>query len=120
MEDKSASINNSTFHGNLIQGDTTGNVTFSQSNSHNVSEQEKTLAKAAEEIQLLLNQLEKENPVASDAEKIIYVNDETTPSFKRRAVAALQAGGETAIEEFFDNSYINIGKAVIKSWIKPE
>ncbi|UNU27438.1 hypothetical protein D0A37_13675 [Microcoleus vaginatus HSN003] len=68
----------------------------------------------------MLKQLEKTNPTATEAEKIEYVNDETTPSFKRRVVGALQARGESAIEEFLDNRYVNVGKAIVKGWIKPE
>jgi hypothetical protein len=64
--------------------------------------------------------LEQTNPTATESEKITYVNDETTPSFKRRVVGALQAGTEVAIEEFLDNSYVNVSKAIIKGWIKPE
>ena len=63
---------------------------------------------------------EQTNPTATETDKVAYVNDETTPSFKRRVVGALQAGGETAIEEFLDNPYVNVGKAVIKGWMKPE
>jgi hypothetical protein len=92
-----------------------------QANQHiHLSEPKKTLVEAANEIQQLLQQLEKANPDATEIEKIVYVNDETTPSFKRRIVGALQAGGETAIEEFLDNSYVNVVKAIIKGWIKPE
>jgi hypothetical protein len=92
-----------------------------QTNQHShLSEQKKTLAQAANEIQQLIKQLEQTNPTATEAEKVAYVNDETTPSFKRRVVSALQAGGEAAIEEFLDNPYINVGKAIVKGWIKPE
>ena len=83
-------------------------------------EQQKTLAEAAAEIQRLLKQLEVSNPNATEVEIVAYVNDETTPSLKRRAVAALKSGSEAAIEEFLDNPYINVGKAIVKSWIKPE
>lgn len=83
-------------------------------------EEKQTLAEAAAEIQQLLKQLKKTNPTATDAEKIAHVNDETTPSFKRRVVGALQAGGEAALEEFLDNPYVNVGKAIVKGWIKPE
>lgn len=83
-------------------------------------EQQKTLAEAAIEIQRLLKQLEVSNPNATEVEIVAYVNDETTPSLKRRAVAALKSGSEAAIEEFLDNPYINVGKAIVKSWIKPE
>jgi hypothetical protein len=92
-----------------------------QANQHiHLSESKKTLAEAAAEIQQLLQQFEKMNPNATETEKVAYVNDETTPSFKRRIVGALQAGGETAIEEFLDNSYVNIVKAIVKGWMKPE
>jgi len=92
-----------------------------QANQHiHGSEQRRTLAEAAKEIQQLLKQLEVAHPTATEAEKVSYVNDETTPSFKRRVVGALQAGGEAAIEEFLDNPYVNVGKAVVKGWVKPE
>ena len=157
MEGKSAKLSNSSFKGNLVQGNVEGNVEYKpvsesksmsetynndyrgananiannankvsdnarqQANQHiHLPEQKKTLAEAAAEIQQLLKQLEKSNPNATEIEKIDYVNDETTPSFKRRVVGALQAGGEAAIEEFLDNSYVNVGKAIVKGWIKPE
>jgi chromosome condensin MukBEF ATPase and DNA-binding subunit MukB len=152
MERKSVGLNNSSFNGNLVQGNVGGNVEYKpvsesksmsettnydlreakigaiakdnarqQINQHFYeSEQKQTLAEAAKEIQELLKQLEKTNPNATEAEKIAHVNDETTPNFKRRAVGALQAGGEAAIEEFLDNSYINVGKAIVKGWMKPE
>lgn len=99
-----------------------GNITNETVNSTytEISPERQTLAQAAAEIQELLKQLEQTNPTATEGEKIAYVNDETTPSFKRRVIGALQAGGEVAIEEFFDNIYINIGKAIIKGWLKPE
>jgi hypothetical protein len=148
MKHKSVNISGSSFVGNIIQGDSHGNVktrigqdldmsntgdTYnvsqagavgkyarSDNNTFIQSEQKQTLAEAAAEIQRLLKQLEQTNPNVTEAEKVAYVNDETTPSFKRRVVGALQAGGEAAIEEFLDNPYVNVGKAVVKGWIKPE
>ncbi|MEH2468115.1 pentapeptide repeat-containing protein [Nostoc sp.] len=84
------------------------------------SEQKQTLADALAEIQRLIKQLEQNNPTANETEKIAYVNNGTTPSWKRRVIGALQGLSEGAIEEFLDNSYINIGKAIIKGWIKPD
>jgi len=100
-----------------------GNVVIGRNaqshNSNFVQPQcKRDLAEAAAEIQKLLKQLEQTNPTATESENIAYVNDETTPSFKRRVVSALQAGSEAAIEEFLDNPYINVGKAIVKSWIK--
>jgi hypothetical protein len=103
-------VNSGSIAGNFVTGD----------NNVIISGEKRTLAETAAEIQALLRQLEKTNPVATDAEKVAYIDDETTPSFKRRVVGALQASGEAGIEEFFDNPYVNLGKAVIKGWIKPE
>jgi hypothetical protein len=86
----------------------------------NLSEEKRTLAEAANEIQQLLKQLEESNPDATEIEQIAYLEDETTPSFKRRANSALQAAGETAIDEFIlDNKWLKVAKAAIKKWLKP-
>jgi len=92
-----------------------------QANQHiYLSESKKTIAEAAEEIQQLLRQLENTNPTATELEKIAYINDETTPSLKRRAAGALQATGETAIDEFIlENRYLKVAKAAIKGWLQP-
>lgn len=105
---------------NIGQAGAAGRYARSDSNTFIQSEEKKTLAEAAAEIQKLLKQLEHTNPTATESEKIAYIDDETTPSFKRRVVGALQAGGEAAIEEFLDNPYVNVGKAVVKGWLKPQ
>lgn len=148
MEYKSVNISNSNFAGNIIQGNPHGNVEIrinkelemnNSGDTYNVdqagavgkyarsdgntfihSEQKQTLAQAAAEIQKLLKQLEETYPTATEAEKINYINDETTPSFKRRVIGALQSGGEAAIEEFLDNPYVNVVKATVKGWLKPQ
>ncbi|BAY95645.1 MULTISPECIES: pentapeptide repeat-containing protein [unclassified Tolypothrix] len=94
------------------------NISFNQNNH---TPEQKTLAEAASEIQKLLKQLEKDNPTANEAEKVAYVNEETTPSFKKRVAGAFQAGGETAIDEFIlDNKYLKVAKATIKGWLQPD
>jgi hypothetical protein len=92
-----------------------------QANQHiHLSESRRTLAEAAEEIQQLLKQLEQTNPTATESEKVAYVNDETTPNFKRRVVGALQASGETVIDEFIlENKYLKVVKSAIKGWVQP-
>jgi hypothetical protein len=105
---------------NVGQAGAVGKYARSDNNTFVQSEGKKTLAEAAMEIQQLLKQLEQTNPNATETEKVTYVNDETTPSFKRRVVGALQSGSEAAIEEFLDNPYVNVGKAIVKGWIKPE
>ena len=84
------------------------------------SEQKQTLAQAADEIQKLLKQLEQTNPTATPEQQQAYVDAAISPTIKQRCVGALKAGVETGIEEFFDNSYVNVGKAVVKGWLKPE
>lgn len=93
-----------------------------QANQHiHLSEEKKTLAEAANEIQQLLKQLEQTNPNATEPEKIAYINDETTPSFKRRVSGALQASGEAAIDEFIlENKCLKVVKAAVKGWFKPD
>jgi len=100
--------------------DITPKFLFANERLNVLIQKRETFAEAATKIQQLLKQLEQKKPIATRAEKIDYVNDGTTPSLKRRVVDALQAGGETAIEEFLDNPYVNVGKAIIKSWLKPE
>ncbi|WP_165790148.1 transporter substrate-binding domain-containing protein [Cuspidothrix issatschenkoi] len=95
------------------------NVTFNQNNY--TSEQRQNLAKAAEEIQNLLKQLEQTNPRPTEKEQIDHIKDNTTPAFQRRAASALKAGGETAIDEFvLENKYLRVVKAIIKGWIQPD
>lgn len=105
---------------NIGQAGAAGRYARSDNNTFVQSEQKKSLAEAAEEIQKLLKQLEQSNTNATDSDKIAYVNDETSLGFKRRVVGALQAGGEAAFEEFLGNPYVNIGKAVVKGWMKAE
>jgi hypothetical protein len=96
-----------------------GEGSRAQANTFNQLNEKQDLATSAKEIQALLKQLEDDNPHATLSEKIKFVNDETTLSFKRRVAGALKAGGEAAIEEFLDNPYINVGKEIVKGWLDP-
>ncbi len=110
MGDKFENINNST----VVNHSEIDN-SFNQS-----TDNEKTLAEAAAEIQELLKQLEKTNPAATEADKITYVNIATKPDLKQRAIAALKEGSNTAIDEFIvDNKYLKVVKAVIQGWLLP-
>lgn len=97
-----------------------GNIFNQSDQAKTLSNQTETLSEAVSKIQKLLKQLEESNSSATNAEKINYVNDETTPSFKRRVIGALKLGGEAAIEEFVDNSYISVVKSILKGWLNPE
>jgi len=82
--------------------------------------EKKSLAEAAAEIQRLLSQLEKTNPTTTESEQVSYVNVAIKPELKQRAIAALKAGSETAIDEFvLENKFLKVVKAVVKGWIEP-
>ena len=108
MGDKFENINNST----VVSHSKIDN-SFNQS-----TDNEKTLAEAAAEIQELLKQLEKRNPTATEADKITYVNIATKPDLKQRAITALKEGCNTAIDEFIvDNKYLKVVKAIFQGWL---
>jgi hypothetical protein len=94
-------------------------VTFNQNNY--TAEQKQSLTEAAAEIQKLLKQLEETNPTATESEQIAHLKDNTTPNLRKRAFSALEAGSETAIDEFIlENKFLKVGKAVIKGWLQPD
>jgi uncharacterized protein YjbI with pentapeptide repeats len=108
--------------GNFIDTAQSGSRQQSINHQHNYApEQKQTLAEAAAEIQQLLKQLEQTNPSATEAEQIEHINNETSPNFKRRFASALQAFGETAIDEFvLENKWLKVIKETGKRWMKPE
>jgi uncharacterized protein YjbI with pentapeptide repeats len=89
---------------------------------HNYApEQKQTLAESVSEVQQLLKQLEQTNPTATEAQQIEHINNETSANFKRRFASALQAFGETAIDEFvLENKWLKVIKETGKRWMKPE
>jgi uncharacterized protein YjbI with pentapeptide repeats len=82
----------------------------------NASPEKQSLAEAPAEIQRLLKQLEQTNPTATEAEQKAFVTAAIPVTLRQRAVAALEAGGKTAIEEFLDNPYVNVGMAIVEGW----
>lgn len=64
-------------------------------NINHATENRQTLAEAAVEIHKLLQELEKFNPTATEAEKVAYVNEEVTPAFKSRVASAVKETGES-------------------------
>ena len=94
---------------------------YSSGDINTVGERRLTLAEAAAEIQQLLNQLERANPSATDAEIVAYINDETPPSFKSRVASAVKTSGAEVVDTMLENSiYGKIIKATIKGWTEQE
>ena len=103
------------------QAGAVGKYARSDGNTFIQSEEKQTLIEVALEIQKLLEYFEQTNPSATQLEIISYINDETTPSLKRRASAALKACGESVIDEFvLENKYHKVIKATLMGWLKPE
>lgn len=104
---------------NVGQAGAVGKYASSDGNTFIQSEQKQILAEATEEIQKLLRQLEQTNPSATQPEMIAYINDETTPSLKRRTSSALKACGEATIDEFvLENKFLKVIKATVKGWLE--
>lgn len=82
--------------------------------SQNSKEQQ--LREDLRKVQSLLENLEKMNPQATEAEKKGFVSFGTSPDVKQRLVAAIAGGGKAAIEQFLDNAYVNIVIAIVEGW----
>lgn len=95
-----------------------GNARQQTKQENYIYRQSQDLAAAAAQIQDLLMQLERDNPTATDAEKINYVTQKTNGSFKKRFIKALTAGGESALEEYLtDSSYVRIIRSMVSAWL---
>jgi AbiTii len=106
---------------NVQQAGAVGKYARSDNNVFIQSHQKQILNEAVLEIQKLLEYFEQINHSATQSEMISYVNDETTPSLKRRASAALRACGESVIDEFvLENKYLKVIKATVKGWSQPD
>lgn len=82
--------------------------------------QEQTLAEAATEIQLRLRQLAQNEPTATEKEQQAFVTAAIIPNQRERFLSALQAGWQVMIKEFFEQSYFNLGIAILEEWQKSE
>ena len=98
-----------------------GKIDTAITHQHNYApEQKQTLAEAAAEIQRLLKQLEETNPTATQAEQKAYVTASIPPTIRERFLSALQAGWKEAVKELLDNSYFNVGVAILEGWQEAE
>jgi uncharacterized protein YjbI with pentapeptide repeats len=84
----------------------------------NYATEQQSLAKAAAEIQRLLQQLEQNNPAATLDQKKVFVNLGVPSTLKQRAIAALNSVGQTVLKEFLDAPYANTGMAIAQEWLE--
>ena len=85
-----------------------------------LSEAREITAELAAEIQKLLKQLEKTNPSATVEQQKSYLDAAISSTLKERCVSVLKADNTNAIEEFLENTYIDVGKALVQDWLKLE
>ena len=84
-------------------------------------EEQQNLAKAAAEIQQLLDRLSQTNPTITTSEKLAVVNEvaeqiESNPKLKARMINALKSGGVEAFKEAIDHPLVSILMATIEGW----
>ncbi|MBD2518945.1 hypothetical protein H6G93_29095 [Nostoc sp. FACHB-973] len=87
-------------------------------------QERQTLAKAAKEIQDLLDQLSQTYPTTTQTEKAIFAAKaveqiEQNPTLKMRVVGAIKACGITALQEAVDNPIFNVVSAFLQGFIEP-
>ena len=86
----------------------------------NTSEQQQ-IVETANEIKILLQQLERDNPSQTNSQKMMIVarsveEIETNPRFKARVISALKSGGVEAFKELINHPLVNIFMAAIDGW----
>lgn len=108
---------------NYVPGTVHGNV---EANANiYTSEQERTLAEAAQEIQELLEQLSKTNESPETTTNLSIASKtieeiERDPVLKQRIMKALKWGGSEALKELIDHPAINVLLAAIEGWNNSE
>lgn len=121
MVDKSINVGN-VVGGVISSGEVGGNIVVSSTNTFTTEEQ-KTLAEAAAEIQQLLDQLSKTYPAMTVAEKATIAAKameeiESKPDTRRKIVKALQAGGTAALIELTNNPIVKILTPMLESLLE--
>jgi aspartokinase len=119
MESKSANINNSNFTGNLIQENISGDI----KSSFNIDacEQQQSILRAAEEIQQLLQQLEKSYPTNTTHEKLAFAAEvirqiDSNPKLHERVLSALKAGGTQALGQALNHPAASFLIGALEDW----
>lgn len=121
MVDKSINVDNVV--GGVISSGEVGRDIIVHSTNTVTTEERKTLAEAAAEIQQLLDQLSKTYPVTTVAQKAtvaakVMEEIESKPDTKRKIIKALQAGGTAALIELTNNPVVKILTPMLESLLE--
>jgi hypothetical protein len=117
MTNSSINFQNSEFEGNLIQGNVTGNVTFTKAdNSQNIE-----IAELAKKLQDILESLEADHSSNTISERMkiateaISIVEKDLP-LRRRILSAVKTGGISAFEQLLNHPAASFVMAAINDW----
>lgn len=114
--------NNMSFYAPVasVTGEHKGDQTVNQNNYYG---EKQSLAKAAEEIQQLLQQLEKSYSTDTTAGKMAIATEaikyiDTNPKLHQRVLSALKAGGVQALSQFLNHPAASFVIGALEDWHK--
>ncbi|NJM46877.1 MAG: hypothetical protein HC860_12580 [Alkalinema sp. RU_4_3] len=115
----SANIQNSSFEGNFIQGNVSGNVSFSKGSVESNSE----LHQVANQIQQILEHLDEKHDKSSSSGKMQLAaaaieTIEGDLTLRQRIISAVKVGGVSAIEQLLSHPASSFVIAAIQDWQK--
>ncbi len=117
----SQAVSGGTMYGGMQASQGSNNQqTMTNAQNINTSEQQQ-IVETANEIKILLQQLERDNPSQTNSQKMMIVAQsveeiETNPRFKARVIGALKSGGVEAFKELINHPLVNIFMAAIDGW----
>ena len=117
----SQSVSGGTMYGGMQASQGSNNQqTMANAQNINTAEQQQLL-ETANEIKILLQQLERDNPSQTNFQKTMIVAKaveeiENNSRFKARVIGALKAGGVEAFKELINHPLVNIFIAAIDGW----
>ncbi len=117
----SQAVSGGTMYGGMQASQGSNNQqTMTNAQNINTSEQQQ-IVETANEIKILLQQLERDNPNQTNSQKMMIVTKavegiENNPRFKERVVNALKADGVEAFKELINHPLVNIFMAAIDGW----
>ncbi len=118
----SQGVSGGTMYGGM-QASQGNNNQQTMTNAHNINtpEQQHNLVETANEIKILLQQLEQDNPSQTNSQKMMVVAQaveqiENNSKFKSRVVGALKVGGVETFKELIDHPLVNKFMAAIDDW----
>ncbi|MBW4635289.1 MAG: hypothetical protein KME30_26360 [Iphinoe sp. HA4291-MV1] len=109
--------------GGSFEGNIVGGKQNQISNYKYISQEKQTLAQAAAEIQLLLEQLDKTYSTDTTAGKMTVATEaikhiESNPNLRARILSALKVGGVKAFEQFLSHPAASFVIGALEDWQK--